>query len=732
MPLVLALLACTEEPVSTEDDQDGDGVAEPDDCNDGDASIFPGATEACDELDNNCDGAIDEGLDLEWWPDNDGDGFGANGSSVKRCAGPAGFANASGDCADDNPAVNPAAIEECNLIDDNCDGKKDDADTIWYTDADGDGYGIESSAVQTCEPPEGAVTQFGDCDDAVATTHPGAEELCNGLDDDCDGLADLGYEATWYNDDDGDGYGHPYISESTCLPEVGWVLDGTDCRPGDATGFPGSAEQCNEVDDNCDGVIDEGYDLDGDSHFDTVCSFGDDCDDSAADVYTGAPELCASGVDEDCDGEDPHCGYDGAYDLGTEYDVLGESDDMAYMGMMINVGDATGDGIDDIFTASYSAQGGYLLPGPLDGNFTMGDVGSKHAGDGRVIYGAGRSIGMGDVDGDGLEDIGFGAPYGNPQGIFVVYGPAASDSDLADAEVQFTTSSSIYAGHGCAIGDISGDGIADLLVGAYYTNEGGGPASGAGYIKYGPVSGEYSLTDDADVVLIGSGASSYTGRWLRAGGDHNGDGIGDLMIAAPYASTGAPSGGTVYMVYGPPAAEVDLGSADGTYYSSSASSYLGENRTFAQGDIDGDGMAEAIVGSTSYSGSTGFMTVTYGPAAGDVDVTGTDIVIQGDSRSMAFGSGPSAADLDDDGQGELLVGAYASSGGAGNAYLFWSPAAGTYVASDADATFAGDSGDAAGMNSGMGDLNGDGWTDLAIGAYTHGGMGAVYAMFNFQ
>jgi hypothetical protein len=330
-----------------------------------------------------------------------------------------------------------------------------------------------------------------------------------------------------------------------------------------------------------------------------------------------------------------------------------------------------------------------------------------------------------------LEDIGFGAPYGGDQGIFVVYGPASSDSDLDDADVKFIGHQSIYAGHGCAIGDVNGDDVADLLVGAYYTDEGGGFGSGAGYIKYGPVSGEYSLTGDADAVLVGATASSYTGRWLRAGGDHDGDGIGDIMIAAPYASTGAPSGGTVYMVYGPPDGEVDLASADGIYYSSVASAYLGENRTFAQGDIDGDGKDDAIVGGASY-GSGGGTTVTYGPASGTIDVASTDIVITGATRSMGFGSGPSAEDIDADGFGDLLVGAPSESSAAGGTYLFWSMPSGTYTSADADAHLEGGSGDGAGYNTAFGDINGDGWRDLVIGAYSHGGFGAVYSVFNFQ
>jgi hypothetical protein len=732
--LLALVLACSTKDAANPDDLDGDGVVAADDCDDDNADVHPGADELCDALDNNCDGAVDEGLDQDWWPDQDGDGYGAEGNPASRCEVLPGFATQSGDCDDDNADIHPGADEVCNLIDDNCDGTKDDTDTTWYSDADGDGYGDDATAVVTCEPPTGTVTQGGDCDDTNVSIYPGAEEACNALDDDCDGTSDLGVEGEWHSDDDGDGYGHPYIYETTCLPPDGWVQDGSDCRPSDASAYPGADEQCNGVDDNCDDAIDEGYDKDGDGYQDEICPTGNDCDDSRGDVHPGAVEYCATGVDEDCDGEDPHCGYDGAYDLTTEYDVLAESSDLPSLTYMMDAGDVTGDGTDDVLAASYAAHGGYLLAGEkLSGNVTMSDVGTKHVGDGSAVYGAGRSVGMADVDGDGLVDLGFGAPYGSSAGFFVVYGPADTDTDLTnDYDVWFEAQSGLYAGHGGDMGDVNGDGVGDIVLGAYAANEGGGMYSGAGYVLFGPLSGDYS-TDDSDAVLIGESPSSYTGRWVRAGGDHNGDGIGDILIAAPYASYGAASGGAVYLVYGPPDGDIDLGSADGTIYSGSGGAYLGEGRTFAQGDVDGDGYDDAAVGSYSYGGAKGLMSVVYGPASGDTDVTSADIVITGTTASSYFGCSPAVADMDEDGVGDLLVGASAAGGGTGTAYLFWSPGSGSYSPSDADATFEGGGGDSAGWQTAIGDLNGDGWLEIIVGAYGHtGSKGAFYAIYNYQ
>ncbi len=731
MIALLTLLACPVDEETTID-LDGDGVVLADDCDDENADIHPGAEEICDEVDNDCDGEEDEGLFADAWVDADNDGYGGEGNPISVCGTKAGYVAQSGDCEDDDPAIHPGADEVCNGIDDDCDGITDSADDIWYADADADGYGDDATGIQTCEPAAGWVNQAGDCNDAEPTIHTGADEACNAIDDDCDGVADLGVENRWYQDEDADGYGHPYIYEDTCLPQEGWVLDGTDCRPGDDEAYPGASERCNEVDDSCEGTVDEGFDVDGDGHFDTVCPTGDDCDDTDNQIYPGAPEFCESGADEDCDGEDPDCGFSGSYALDTDADFLSENGHYG-MGYMLESGDVNGDGYDDIFSGHYSAQGGMVTFGPYSGTFDATDQGTTHTSDASAYSGPGRSIGMGDVDGDGLEDVGFGAPYGGTQGIVVVMGPADQDTTLEnDFGVEFVGHQAIYAGHGCDIGDVTGDGVEDLVVGAYYTDEGGGFASGAGYIKYGPVSGSYDLTEDADGVIIGPDASSYMGRWVRAGGDHDGDGIGDILIAAPYASTGAPSGGTVYLIYGPAEGSIDTATdADGYVYSSSASSYLGEGRTFAQGDVDGDGLADAVVGGYSYGGGTGIMSVVYGPAAGGTDVSSGDIVITG-SRGSYFGMGPSAGDLDNDGAAELLIGASASGSG-GEAYLFWSPASGTYDNTDADATFEGDSGDGAGSNTALGDLDDNGNLDLLIGASNHGGAygGGVYGMLTF-
>ncbi|MFA4845349.1 MAG: MopE-related protein [Patescibacteria group bacterium] len=256
-----------------------------------------------------------------WYQDSDGDSYGNAAVSIESCEVLADYVADATDCDDTNAAVNPGAVELCNNIDDNCDGEVDndpDGDDIWYVDADGDGYGNPDMVSDACTQPEGYTADNTDCDDTLSNVNPGAVEYCDGLDNDCDGETDEGVTKTFYLDSDGDGYGNPMGSREACLPTTGMVEDNTDCDDDNSEINPGASELCNERDDNCDGVIDEGVkttfyaDADGDSYGDSAvmveaCEVPEgyvldntDCDDIRNTVYPGATEYCDS-LDNDCD-----------------------------------------------------------------------------------------------------------------------------------------------------------------------------------------------------------------------------------------------------------------------------------------------------------------------------------------------------------------------------------------------------------------------------------------------
>jgi hypothetical protein len=139
-------------------------------------------------------GLSDPACTAPYFPDADGDGYGAaEAEPVLACRAPEGTAAVANDCDDDDPAVQPGALERCNGLDDDCDGLVDEgaaSPATWYADADGDGYGDPATSLEACAAPDGFVASALDCDDADGAVHPGALERCDGQDQDCDGAVD--------------------------------------------------------------------------------------------------------------------------------------------------------------------------------------------------------------------------------------------------------------------------------------------------------------------------------------------------------------------------------------------------------------------------------------------------------------------------------------------------------------------------------------------------------------
>ncbi|MBI3248382.1 MAG: DUF11 domain-containing protein [Deltaproteobacteria bacterium] len=160
------------------------------DCNDANNAIHPNATEVCNGIDDNCNTQTDEGVTTTYYRDADNDGFGNPTNSTQACTQPAGYVADQSDCNDANNAIHPGVAELCNGLDDNCNSQIDEglSPTIFYRDADGDGFGDLALPLQTCAAPPGYVANNTDCNDAQSNTHPGAVEFCgDGFDQDCDG-----------------------------------------------------------------------------------------------------------------------------------------------------------------------------------------------------------------------------------------------------------------------------------------------------------------------------------------------------------------------------------------------------------------------------------------------------------------------------------------------------------------------------------------------------------------
>ncbi|MCO4773815.1 MAG: hypothetical protein KDA24_27535, partial [Deltaproteobacteria bacterium] len=286
-------------------DVDGDGVKtcgedgvtgnSDDDCDDGNADNFPGNTEVCEGEDNDCDEVIDNGFDT------DSDGF-------TTCGEDGSVGTADDDCDDSEATTNPDGTEGCDGVDNNCAFGIDEP------------FDVDTDGVTSCGPDGTPGTADDDCDDTNDAVFPNNTELCDGLDNDCDTVADNGF------DGDGDGV-------STCGPDgvPGNVDD--DCDDSDANNFPGNPEVCDAGDNDCDTVVDNGFDSDVDGVTTcgpdgTIGTADDDCDDADIANFPGNAEICDAS-DNDCDTVVDN-GFDGDTDGVTSCGpdgIVGNADD---------------------------------------------------------------------------------------------------------------------------------------------------------------------------------------------------------------------------------------------------------------------------------------------------------------------------------------------------------------------------------------------------------------------
>jgi len=246
-------------------DADNDGFYNYQDCDDSDPLINPDMPEVCDGIDNDCAGGIDNDLPvITYYLDADDDGYGDFAFPLDTCLStpPAKYVENSMDCNDGVGNINPDIVETCDAIDNNCDGRADEGlpKNRYYFDFDNDGFGDSNVFADTCigVPPVGFVINADDCNDNLSDINPTKSEVCDGIDNNCDGLSDEGLPVSrYYFDFDNDGFGDSNVFADTCIgvPPVGFVINADDCNDDDSNINPTIAEIAdNGIDEDCSGV----------------------------------------------------------------------------------------------------------------------------------------------------------------------------------------------------------------------------------------------------------------------------------------------------------------------------------------------------------------------------------------------------------------------------------------------------------------------------------------------
>ena len=603
-----------------------------------------------------------------------------------------GYREFDGDCNDADEEVNPSIDEYCDGIDNNCNDIIDtDALDVhaYFQDLDGDHQGNSDIKRELCDRPTDCVDTDQDCNDADPDIWLGAPESC---DDSADKNCD-GRPGNLDADEDG-------------------VASCEDCDDEDKNRFPGNVEVCDELDNDCNDVVDDEAtdalswypDADGDGFGRTedlvrACERPadaspdpGDCDDRDEDSNPDADELCGDGADNDCDGTPNGCRPEGEWDVG----VVLSNNEADNLRAARGLGDVNGDGYDDIVVGASRSTGtgaAWMMLGPIQADQLPSATGSLRITASSHTYFGTFLTGPADFNGDGVLDFAVSAEEDDSSGsVHLISTDQRGERDVS--EVAFTNLShdpgyQIFM-YMAVVPDADNDGADDLLVGA----PGVAAADfdeGAAYLFTSLQSGSFDY-QDATATFSGELIGGQVGFGVF-NLDLNQDGSADYVIGAPTDGRAGGGAGILHVFYSPTVGSFSVEDAD-LQVTGVAGDRLGISSVSTE-DVDGDGSDDfwmSASGSTlggAYAGAAYLMPGAL--AAGDARGQALAILV-GEAENDYFGIALDTGDMNADGHVDLAVSAEGqdqAGAQAGKSYLFYGPFAGTVDASDASASYTG-------------------------------------------
>ncbi len=869
----------------------GGWAADATDCNDANGLAHPTAPEACDAVDNDCNGVIDEGVLTTYYLDADGDGFGDAATPQLSCAAMARYVTSSTDCDDARADVHPGGIELCDVaaVDENCNGSQNEGCTCvngstvpcgsslagcpsgtqtcalgtlgacnvspvivsCFADSDADDYATSTAtmtmacicpALTTSRAPTSAASI--DCNGMSASVHPGAAETCNAIDDNCNGTTDEGVLTTYFVDGDGDGFGNASMPHLACALAAGFAANDTDCNDSLASVHPGLAELCDAamVDENCNGSHNEGCtcvngstvpcgsalpgcpsgtqtcaggmlgacsvspvliacytDADADGYAPTGAAMtmacacparttsrvpasasATDCNDLSASVRPGVAEVC-NGIDDncsatideglplqawwaDCDGDS----YGSASATGTVTCRLPPALPTCPAGSSPQWS-MNNDDCNDANPTVNPGSGSFVCGGRCGSNTDVTACGASctacatpvngaptcTAGACGIRCNAGYRV-CGAVCGSDSDPVACGAScsvcttavanaspsctagvcgfrcdtgYALRAGACVILAPRlvapgstaivtsarpalkwalAAGTDAAHVQLCADRAcSSVVATFNVA--GITGQPPSALPIGVSYWRA-AGRVAGVNGTRWSPV---WQFT-------VGARTATVNTSWGTVP-DVNGDGFADVIVGATSVNTQT---GRVY-VY--PGSATGLATTPATSLTGPDGPGGGFGGSVASaGDVNGDGFADVIVGAPLVGTYTGRVHLFLGGATGLATTPATSIT--GSDPGGNFGAMvASAGDVNGDGYADVVVGAQTADSRTGRAYVFLGSATGLSAtpATTMVGPYAG-AGDFGRAVAGAGDVNGDGFADVIVGAFNANTVGRAY------